>query len=248
MNLKSTAILIRFTVRELLARRALQVLFLLFLLFVLSVPLWRHFAPETQAEFLAAMGTGIAGFFLLLISVMASSDLIPRDMEEARYGYFVTHPVGKADYLIGRALGLGIFLSLAFLALIFALKIFFLIQGWAYPISASFFLLLKYFILSSFLIGISCLVERFSAVFLGFAFYFFVNSLSTLSLLAEESGNRMFLFWMKTAGNLLPHLELLEPGAGGLTLPFALKALVYSLWFVVMYLGLAYFVLKRRAG
>ena len=246
MLTQNIKILAGLTVKELLKRRVLQVLFLLFAFFLASLPLWKHFSPETEATFLAEFGIGLVGFFLLMISVIIGSDMIPRDLEEGRTAFFYTHPVEKAAYLLGRLLGCWVFLAFAFAILIGLLKALFIIKGWHVYFWPASFIFIKYVILTTFLFCVSSVVERFSAVFLGLAFYFFASSLSTLSHLAAESGNLALRLWITIAGSLLPHFEIFDVTGKGAGPVYIAKAVLYGLWFTGLFVVLTFLTLRRK--
>ena len=252
MRTRAQGILIRFTLREFLAQRVLVVLFILYLVFLLSLPLWKHFSPETEAGFLADFALGLFGFFLLLVTLLLTSDLLPGDLEKGRTVFFCSHPLGKWDYLLGRALGTWLFLGLTAFLLALALKGFFLYEQWPFSLKPVPFVFLKYLVLSSFLILISLIVERFSCIFFGLSFFLISNSLGTLSFFAQESGNPVLRGWMKLAAVLLPHFELFDlgsqPALGGASLlaVYFSKAALYAFGFTGIYFLLAFLILRRR--
>ena len=252
MKFKNPLLLIRFTVQELVQRKTLQVLFLLFFLFCFSIPLWKHFSPESEVDFLINMGTGLAGFFLLIATVVIGGDLIPRDLESRRLLFFYMHPVSKIEYLLGRALGTFLFLSFSFALFMALLKLLFIWKAWPVAFWPSVFLLIKYLVLCAFLFWISPLVERFTAIFLGLAFFFIASSLSTFSFLAHESGRAMVQFWIDAAGVLFPHFELFDAAVSREVLEsgqaqfYIAKTLAYGGWFIAVYLFFAYLALRKR--
>jgi len=251
VNLNGVGVLTGFTLKEFFHRKILHVLFLLFLLFCSTIPLWKHFAPETEMEFLADMGVGLAGIFLLLMTLIIAGDLVPRDLESRRLLFFSLHPIDKGEYLLGRALGTFVFLFISFTLFISMLKIFFIFQKWQISVTPVFFLLFKYLILAALLFCLSPHVERFTSIFLGLCFYFLSNSIATLTFLAGESGKPFFALWVKAISFLLPHLEIFD-AAGGFSsskfsfLIYGTKTLAYALWFISVYLFLACLGLRKR--
>lgn len=245
MELKNTAMLVWFTCKELLFKKTFWAIFTLFSLFLFLVPLWEVFSPESQEVLLTSMGRGIVGFFLFIMTVMVGAYLIPEDIEKGRAAFFLMRPMRKSYYLIGRCFGAFLFLACSFVTMVIFLKIFFMVKGWSFDVLPQIFMLLKYFILGAFLFSFSHLVERFSAIFFGIAFYFLASSLSTLTVVAKQSGNVVMIFWMNTVGNLLPHLELFDVAAKSLDGFYALKAILYASMFIALYLGIGSLTLRR---
>ncbi len=251
MNVRHIATLMRFTLRELMLKKTFQVLYFLFLLFCCSIPLWKHFAPETELEFIADFGVGLIGFFLMVVTVIIASDIIPADLRSRRLLFFVMHPMGKADYLLGRAFGMFVFLGLSFIFFMALLKAFFVYHTWSVAFWPAVPLVMKFLILAAFLFCISAAVERFSAIFLGFSFYFLCSSLSTLNFLSAESENRSMVLFMRGVSFLFPHFELFDTGSAigrwDLHAVLHLAQLgLYGLLFIAVYLWGAYLILKKK--
>lgn len=251
MNPKIVSILTFYTVKEFMRRRVLYVLLGLFLCFAASLFLWKHFAPETESEFLTDLGVMLTGFFLFTATLVIGTDLIPKDIESKRLLFFSLHPVTRAEYLAGRALGMFLALTLCFAIFQILLGSCFWVRGMPMSLWPGISALAKNLVLASFLLWISPWLERFSAIFLGLAFFFFANSLATLSFLVEEAGKFHLRILLRIISFLVPHLELLglPPGVDSFAdagWGQAIKAAGYGCAFVMAYLTLAWFSLRKK--
>lgn len=257
--------IIRITLKGIFRDRVFQGIMVLALLFLL-IPSAATFSMRQVTELALTLCLSLISFILLLLTVFLGATSIWRDIER-RYTYSVLSlPLQRSDYLLGRFLGIALFLCLTilFLGLIAAGAIAYTSSVfpqnrpmvWGYVLVALGFDLLRYILLAAIALLLSTLSTSFFLPIFGTISIYWVGSFSqdVYDFLQTPSGTALSPLVRQCAKCLyyiLPNLSAfdykvnaiyaLAPDAGGM-----LMTLGYFGVYVSFLLCVAAIILGRK--
>ncbi|RLB09087.1 MAG: ABC transporter permease, partial [Deltaproteobacteria bacterium] len=198
---------LRLTIRTLIRDRIFLVISSLSILF-LSIPVFSSFSMRQSQEVGITMCLTINSFLLLLLSIFSGVSTTWRDIEKRSVYTFLSYPISRSEYLIGRFLGC-ILLLFIISAIDMAVSIPIikicarmyksdLSIAWTNIFLAYLLIFLKYTLLTSisFLI-ISFATSFFTPFFLTIACYIGGNSIQSIFDYISKEASKNYPFWFK---------------------------------------------------
>ncbi len=244
----------RMTVLE--ARRNKITWSLLFfcLVLVFNSFLFQEVTIAAHDRILRDVGLAAIGLFGLLLSVFLGVSVVSREVERRTVYILLTKPIGRADYLLGKLLGVWLTLILS-LGMMFVA---FLLESVLYraPIDAVVFqcfwlMLMEFLLIASFSILASTFTSSAMSAFMSIGLYLIGHLSTDLQFFASKSDSEV----TRTAGALLyyllPNLERLNlktPASLMATVPASqvIGATGYAALYVAAFFALAVALFRRR--
>lgn len=114
-SLRRTAAIARTTFTELVRLRVFYVLLLFATVLILSATFLSRISFQQELLVTRDISLGAVNFFLCLLAVVATAQLLPRDLEDRVVYSILAKPVHRFEYLLGKFFGV---LSLLFVSLV----------------------------------------------------------------------------------------------------------------------------------
>lgn len=250
--MKSIFSISKITFLELLRERLVFVSFIVAILLFLMSFLLGILTFDEQTRVMTHLGMAAIHLSLVVVAGFIGATFLKKEISRQTCLIVLARPVSRAQYLVGKFLG--IFLLLTVIWLILSTCLAFLLES-ALPLDmvliSLFGLLLEAVIILAIALGVSSVFSPAVSIVCVFGVYLTGHWLEDLQFFAKKSENPMFILFAKIMNWVTPHLEsmnwrsvsLIQTGISGETLAWAL---IHTFGWVGLSLSFAYFLFRRK--
>ena len=241
--------------REVIRDRVLYLIGLFALLLVIALRLLPEVAATTENKILIDFGLAAINGLGVIVAVFAGTGLINKEIEKRTLLVLIPKPVNRAEFIIGKHLGLSAVLAVLIVAMT---AIYFVLLSFSkidYPVGSILVAILYLFLELSLVAAVALLFGVFTssllATLLTFGVYLMGNLSTDLVTLGNLSRNSNIQTLTQGLFLVLPNLSLLNLKNKAVynLLPSPLELLgngVYGLVYTVMLLAIAILIFSRR--
>lgn len=242
------------TFREAVRKKALNVLLIFALVIIVSSVLFMYLSPGEEIKIIKDMGLGSIVFFGMLIAVFGASSLIPNEIENKTISTVITKPVRKAEFVLGKFLGvvIVIFIALVIMSIVFLSLVYLKEDRWDIEIIKA--LILTFFelvVVASITICVSTIASSlFNATF-GIFMYIVGHLTPRLDHMIEHTESVAVKIIMTILKTILPNFEnfnmrsLIVTG-GHISDEYLFKVITYGLIYTFITMLIAFLLFNEK--
>lgn len=241
--------------QEVIRDRILYLIGLFALLFVIALRILPQVAATTENKMLIDFGLAGINVLGVIVAVFVSTGLINKEIEKRTILVLIPKPVNRAQFIIGKHLGVSAVLAVLTLAMLTIYLVFLSISQINYPLASILVSTLYLFIQLALLAAVGMLFGVFTssllAVLLSFGIYLMGNLSPDLVKLGNLSRNEHIQTLTQGLYLILPdlsRLDLKNEAVYGIlpSLPTLLGNGLYGLSYTILLLVIAILIFSRR--
>ena len=243
--------------REVIRDRVLYLIGLFAILLVAAMVLLPEIATGTEDKMLLDLGLAAMAVLGLVVTVFVGTGLVNKEIEKKTVLVLIAKPVSRAEFIIGKHLGLSAVLAVLLALMTIVYLIVLLVKGVSFPLDSILIAVLYMFFELSLLIAVAILFGVFTSSLLATLFTFGIYLMGHLSpdliKLGQLSKNPNIEGFVRGLYLVLPDLSRLNLknqavyGVGVLPNPvILLENAAYALLYTAMLLSIAIIVFCRR--
>lgn len=241
--------------REVIRDRILYVIGFFALLLILASRILPQIAIDTDEKIFLDLGIGAINILGVIVAIFVGTNLINKEIEKKTVLILIPKPITKAEFIIGKHLGLSavLFVLLAAMTTIYLITMSLLSIN--YPLNSLLIAIVYIFLELIFLIAIAMAFSIFTssilATLLSFGIYVMGHLSRDLLKLAKITDNPGIQKLTKTLFLVLPDLERfnIKNEAVYNLLPSTIELVnnaVYGLLYIILLLTITIFIFSRR--
>jgi ABC-type transport system involved in multi-copper enzyme maturation permease subunit len=242
------------TYREAIRNRVLYVVLAFAAFFLFACRFLGSISVGQDVKIIKDMGLAAISLFSVLIAILVGTNIVFQEIERRTIYTILSKPVRRAEFVLGKYLGLCATLATAALLMsaLFALQVHLIGDRLSWPLAAAIgMILLELFLITSVAVLLSCFASPLLSAVFTFGFYVIGHTIRNLLALLGyiESGAvrkllSLLYFVLPNLDNFNIHREVVH----GLPLPWDTMgwAALYGILYIAAMLLLASLVLGRR--
>ncbi len=257
MNSGRTLVVASNVFREIIRDRVLYLIGFFALVLIAAAVLIPEIAAGSEDKIITDIGLAAINLFGLVVTIFVGTALINKEIEKRTIYVLIAKPVSRAEFIVGKHLGLSAVLAVLLAAMTAILLTVLSVQHIPYPVNSILLTVLFQFLELSLIAGVAILFGVFTssliAMMLTLAVYLmgnFSRDIVSLGNLAENPGIRQMTQNLYLVLPDLSRFNLKNEAIYGMTLlPQPLDLLgsaVYGLVWIGLVLAIAVLIFSRR--
>ncbi|MCL1471200.1 ABC transporter permease [Argonema antarcticum] len=257
MSLGRILVIATHVFREVIRDRVLYLVGLFAILFIAAAALLPQVAASTEAKITLDLGLAGIGLFGLIVVIFVGTGLVNKEIEKRTVLVLMAKPVSRAEFIIGKHLGLSAVLAALLGSMTVIYVVVLLLNGISFPfwsiLIAVFYLFVELSLLTAVAILFGVFTSSLLATFLTLAIYVMGHLSPDIVKLGQISKNPNIESLTRAIYLVLPdlsRLDLKNEAVYGIQLlphPGVLAIdLIYGLVYIVLLLAIAILVFSRR--